>query len=1216
MGQPTSIVVQDAGDSVWLRQAGSATWTTLGLRLGTSLTRSLARRFWSGGPTGLLAADFQRSLVETRSRISPLAGQSDPKRQSPFHAEHPWLGYYRETFLHIPFLIADHLNTDQDFAGAQRWYHTIFDPTAADGNAWRNRELAEPDNQTTTLRDLLIDSAALDAYRTNPFSPHAIARTRMSAYAKSIVMKYVDNLLDWGDSLFTQFTMESVNEAEMLYVMARDILGPRPAMLGPCGTDAKTRTYGEIRKGLTDVSDFLVELETPSAPTPIAATEPPSQLVIPLRTVEYAQALTAAPAVAPPLPLDAGPAAAGAPGVPGVPPRPPEGDVPVTFDGSGIAQTPVALSQLSASHMVWTSTGGTSLSTLDGGIGGGAPAGWRPHGDRGRLAGRGRCPGAGVTDYVRGYGPGSVGIRSGHPLEPFAEFTDTYDVGLLGIKYGPGDVFARSGDPLDRRGFDHYRFHPVEVVPPKDTVFCIPPNKELLGYWDRVEDRLPRSATAWTSPARAAARAVRTRARPAHARAHDGGGPHPRRRPRPDRRPATRLPLHATSSTRRNSTWRTVQNFGGQLLAALEKGDAEELDHLRTVHEQNLLTLRRKLAQLEIDAAEDTLESLRLQREAVEYRRQHFVALREAGTLPQERKQQDLQREASQFRTAASIAQAVASILTIIPDFGAPTAMKFGGSQLGAAGRAVGEGLGAHAGVPRHRRRDGRRRGAPCGGATRSGSTRRRARAASSRNSTSSITAAEIRRDIAVHSLEVHERTIEQAEEMFEFFRDRFTSVDRYRLLVKDLRRLHKVAFDSALRLAQLAEQAYRAERQDDGSTDDDDLLAGGYWDAQNAGLLAGRQTARRPAAARAPVRRAQHAQARDRAELLAGAARPRRARRAPPHRRVLVLHPGVVLRPLLPRAVPAADQGRPPDHAVRHRAVHERRRHAAPDREQASGLTAPPNQIDPLAAATVVPIGHTVSIATSRAQLDARRVRVQLPRRAVHALRRRRRDQRLVAHAAEDAADLRLRHDQRRHRPPRLHRRPRLRARTPLGRRRRAGDAASGRHRRRAAARAPVQPARRAARRLPPAADQPSRAPRSTLTLDERYFSLFLAGRVARGAVRVDLHPGAAREPGWRRHRAGEESGAPGDGKVRHGDGGGASERGTAGRVARVRLRIGAAHAAGQRGSGPEIVGTYLIKIVTAGALGAPGDGNAMNPDALRDIVLRVGYRLAATGG
>ena len=167
--------------------------------------------------------------------------------------------------------------------------------------------------------------------------------------------------------------------------------------------------------------------------------------------------------------------------------------------------------------------------------------------------------------------------------------------------------------------------------------------------------------------------------------------------------------------------------------------------------------------------------------------------------------------------------------------------MKFGGSQLGAAGRAVGEGLGAHAVVPRHRAARwpaSRRRS---GGATRSGSTRRRRARRELAQLDKSITAAEIRRDIAVHSLEVHERTVAQTEEMFEFFRERFTSVDRYRLLVEG----PAPALQGRLRLGvcgwrSMAEQAYRAERQDDGPTDDDDLLAGGYWDAQNAGLLAG----------------------------------------------------------------------------------------------------------------------------------------------------------------------------------------------------------------------------------------------------------------------------------------------------------------------------------------------------------------------------------------
>jgi hypothetical protein len=50
----------------------------------------------------------------------------------------------------------------------------------------------------------------------------------------AVVMRYVDNLLDWGDALFTEFTRESLNEATMLYVLAADVLGPRPPAMGAC----------------------------------------------------------------------------------------------------------------------------------------------------------------------------------------------------------------------------------------------------------------------------------------------------------------------------------------------------------------------------------------------------------------------------------------------------------------------------------------------------------------------------------------------------------------------------------------------------------------------------------------------------------------------------------------------------------------------------------------------------------------------------------------------------------------------------------------------------------------------------------------------------------------------------------------------------------------------------------------------------------------------
>ena len=431
-----------------------------------------------------------------------MAGQSDPLRQSPFHPEHPWLGYYRETFFHIPFLVADQLNIDQDFAGAQRWYHTIFDPTAADGEVWRNRELAEPQNTTTTLRDLLVDAATLDAYRRNPFSPHAIARTRLSAYAKSIVMKYVDNLLDWGDSLFAQFTMESVNEATMLYVMARDILGPRPATFGSCGADGKTRTYREIRPGLSDVSDFLVELETPAGPDAGGDRRAAHRVRHPGRDgagragVEQCRACPAGrghragrPGVAAPH------CAAGQP-------------VPGSLGSPASRRRPSAHAQLATSAIVWTSTGGTPLTTLRGGIDGGAPAGGGLTVTAGIGIGTGTgsgatlVPGGGFTDYVRGYGPGAVGTRFGDPLEPFDDLLDVYGLEPLEIKYDLGDVISAlstrvTGGATASRSTRSRSYHPRSPSSAsRRTRSC-----SATGTAWRTASA--RSATAWTSPARA-----------------------------------------------------------------------------------------------------------------------------------------------------------------------------------------------------------------------------------------------------------------------------------------------------------------------------------------------------------------------------------------------------------------------------------------------------------------------------------------------------------------------------------------------------------------------------------------------------------------------------------------------------------------------------------------------------------------------------------------
>jgi hypothetical protein len=147
---------------------------------------------------------------------------------------------------------------------------TIRDPlngflsTLDDSHKGLRDDLRELADVVGELKDrwkgLHTSPSQIESYLDDPFDPHAIAALRPIAYRKAIVMGYLDNLLAWGDMLFSQYTGESITEARMLYVEAWNVLGRRPESLGRMVLPADS-VYDDIRPASVPDYDMLMQLE-------------------------------------------------------------------------------------------------------------------------------------------------------------------------------------------------------------------------------------------------------------------------------------------------------------------------------------------------------------------------------------------------------------------------------------------------------------------------------------------------------------------------------------------------------------------------------------------------------------------------------------------------------------------------------------------------------------------------------------------------------------------------------------------------------------------------------------------------------------------------------------------------------------------------------------------------------------------------------------------
>lgn len=220
-----------------------------------------------------------------KSRYGPTASveMGDPAKKDKYPIEDvdfdfdgAYAGYNWELFFHVPLLIACKLMQNQRFEEAQKWFHAIFDPTdvssaAVPAKYWRTRPFYEQQDYLKQRIDKLLEALAkgipdedlsrqLSDWVANPFKPFAVARVRTVAFQKTVVMKYLDNLIAWGDQLFRRDTIESINEATQLYILAAEILGPRPPVIAPRATPV-THTFNTLAPQFAALTNELTDIE-------------------------------------------------------------------------------------------------------------------------------------------------------------------------------------------------------------------------------------------------------------------------------------------------------------------------------------------------------------------------------------------------------------------------------------------------------------------------------------------------------------------------------------------------------------------------------------------------------------------------------------------------------------------------------------------------------------------------------------------------------------------------------------------------------------------------------------------------------------------------------------------------------------------------------------------------------------------------------------------
>jgi hypothetical protein len=214
------------------------------------------------------------------------------------------------------------------------------------------------------------------------------------------------------------------------------------------------------------------------------------------------------------------------------------------------------------------------------------------------------------------------------------------------------------------------------------TVFCVPPNPQLLALWDRVEDRLYkirncmdingnlRQLALFAPPINPMDLVAMATAGLSLDDVLGGGN---------GDLPPYRF-LYLIDKAKAYAA--TLSAFGSSLLSALEKKDAEHLNRVRLTQQLNLTQAMASSLQMEIDAANANYNAVTQQLQTANDRVAFYTSQIQSGSNDNEAGQVDAFKAVAIIHKTAAGISVLATVLSLIPNAGSPFAMTYGGNQL------------------------------------------------------------------------------------------------------------------------------------------------------------------------------------------------------------------------------------------------------------------------------------------------------------------------------------------------------------------------------------------------------------------------------------------------------------------------------------------------------------------------------------------------------